>query len=501
MAVRTMKSLEIEEIDGPSHPPIQLGSKHWILSILQQAKTDDAGVSLILSGTRKDAERIAFEIARSSKHRLISSQSLKLPLLEETHLTKQLNYCMKRGVAFHHAGVPYPLRRAIEDAVRRESVRYLSSTTTLSHGVNLPFGSVILNFDSFEHLKRIQYEQYVGRARVSVVGKPVSVYAVASQPQAATLQTLLTRGLEKVVPSTLSSPVIEEANLDFLQGGRISEKLLINKVRGLLASTASSICSTSKLDVGPRIRSSLDSLSKHGFVVRKRGFVKLTREGMLLRELGLTAKECYEVQKRLASSGDWTDPIRELLSIACGVGIANEFDYVKSPTRKAQLLMAWIEETPLQDILSLTYGKPIRDADIQRLAHDTAQELRTVGQIAEHMRFHRIVTLCRSLARRLRYGVKADLGETDIIEVEHITRPVARSLYLAGFRSTFDIYDSEPDRIATSTKLPLGYIEPVCDAVGKKKDDLTWIRTYRRRKRHSCSEPLRVIATIPTKSS
>jgi helicase len=492
VVTRSPKSLVIDEIDGPSHSEIRIGRRHWALSILQQMTSDEAGVSLVLSGSRVEAERIAIEVARSNKSRWRSSYLLKFPRIEETNLTRQLNYCLSHGVAFHHAGVPHSLRRAIEDAVRGRSVRVLSATTTLSHGVNLPFASVILNFDSFVHLKRIQYEQFVGRARVSIVGKPVSVYAVTSEQQADRLRKMLTQGLERVVPATLSSSIVERAALDFLQEVGVKEERLIKKVDRLLSLTAGSVCVGTRVNLTSRIRASLNRLARLGFVKNKRGFVQLTPEGMLMRELGLSAKETHQVQTRLASSNSWTDPIVELLTVACGLGIVNEFDYIKDPATRAQLLKAWIRETPLQEIISQTPNLSVRDADIQRLAHDTAQELQSVSRIAESMRLPHIVILCRSLARRLRFGVESDLAETDLIQVKHMIRPLARRLYSAGIKSTFAIYHSNPRKIAASIRLHETDIKPICDAVDEKKNEAKWIRAYRKWRRHPGAQHVRV---------
>jgi hypothetical protein len=47
-------------------------------------------------------------------------------------------------VAYHHAGLPTDVLEALEEALRQERLLYLTATTTLTEGVNLPVKSVVL---------------------------------------------------------------------------------------------------------------------------------------------------------------------------------------------------------------------------------------------------------------------------------------------------------------------------------------------------------------------
>ena len=47
-------------------------------------------------------------------------------------------------VAYHHAGLPTDVLEALEQALREERLLYLTATTTLTEGVNLPVKSVVL---------------------------------------------------------------------------------------------------------------------------------------------------------------------------------------------------------------------------------------------------------------------------------------------------------------------------------------------------------------------
>jgi hypothetical protein len=73
---------------------------------------------------------------------------------------------IRAGVAFHHAGIPFGLRREIEGLVRNRQLRVLCSTTTLAEGVDLPFRSIICPHLYFEGtpMSRPLFQNIAGRA-------------------------------------------------------------------------------------------------------------------------------------------------------------------------------------------------------------------------------------------------------------------------------------------------------------------------------------------------
>lgn len=73
------------------------------------------------------------------------------------------------GVAYHHAGLPAIYRNIIEDAVRRQAVKILVTTSTMEAGVNLPVSTVIfpnplVRIGPYESMTVNQYKNLAGRA-------------------------------------------------------------------------------------------------------------------------------------------------------------------------------------------------------------------------------------------------------------------------------------------------------------------------------------------------
>ncbi len=57
---------------------------------------------------------------------------------------KPLAAMIARGVAYHNASLPAPIKDLIEDAIKVRDLDYIAATTTLAEGVDLPFRSTII---------------------------------------------------------------------------------------------------------------------------------------------------------------------------------------------------------------------------------------------------------------------------------------------------------------------------------------------------------------------
>ena len=57
---------------------------------------------------------------------------------------------LPHGVGFHHAGLPIEVLEALEQAVRDDTLPYLTCTSTLTDGVNLPVRTVIIYDQTYE---------------------------------------------------------------------------------------------------------------------------------------------------------------------------------------------------------------------------------------------------------------------------------------------------------------------------------------------------------------
>jgi superfamily II DNA or RNA helicase len=135
----------------------------------------DGGQVLVFAMTRKRAEEYAAKIAGSllelGDDGRLEEYAREVMEERESPFSERLASLIRRGVAFHHAGLSYHHRRTVEDAFRSRALRVLCSTTTLAAGVNLPARTVIIpEYRKFrgpgyvEELTVMEYKQLSGRA-------------------------------------------------------------------------------------------------------------------------------------------------------------------------------------------------------------------------------------------------------------------------------------------------------------------------------------------------
>jgi hypothetical protein len=108
-----------------------------------------AGPVLVVLSTRVMARQMARAIAarveRSNVTRELAA-FVRARLGDEHPLVPLLPY----RVAYHHAGLPTDVLEALEQALREERLVYLTATTTLTEGVNLPVRTVVLAETRYE---------------------------------------------------------------------------------------------------------------------------------------------------------------------------------------------------------------------------------------------------------------------------------------------------------------------------------------------------------------
>lgn len=198
--------------------------------------------AIVFADSKKSAEKTAEDIARKTTTRSMELDTLALALLRSlpssTTQCKRLAVCVKKGVAFHHAGLVAKQRALIENAFRAGIVKIICSTPTLALGVDLPAFRVII-----KSLKRytgswgmdwipvLEYHQMSGRA-----GRPKfhddfgeSVAVAKSRNEKEEIVERYVYGLPESIESKLAAePVLRMYVLSLIATGfaRSRKKLL-----------------------------------------------------------------------------------------------------------------------------------------------------------------------------------------------------------------------------------------------------------------------------------
>jgi len=138
------------------------------------------GQSLVFAETRvrskalatKAADAISQILEKKEITELAKTSKKILSENEHTELVKTLALLVKKGVAFHHAGLNQKCRETIEAEFRKGTIKLLSSTPTLAAGVNLPARRVVIsNVNRYNAkvganrpISILEYKQLCGRA-------------------------------------------------------------------------------------------------------------------------------------------------------------------------------------------------------------------------------------------------------------------------------------------------------------------------------------------------
>lgn len=102
-----------------------------------------AGSVLVVTSTRDQAQRIAKSLAEVGGEHPALSATVDF-VRGQLGADHPLVAALESGVGFHHAGLPTEVQEALEQAVRDDILPFLTCTSTLTDGVNLPVRTVVI---------------------------------------------------------------------------------------------------------------------------------------------------------------------------------------------------------------------------------------------------------------------------------------------------------------------------------------------------------------------
>ena len=140
----------------------------------------NGGQSLLFAETRTRSSSLATKAADAISKSLKKSDKIELEKIskkllennEHTELLKTLAALIKKGVAFHHAGLNPNCRQTVESEFRNGNIKLLAATPTLAAGVNLPARRVVISsinrynsrYGANKPISVLEYKQLCGRA-------------------------------------------------------------------------------------------------------------------------------------------------------------------------------------------------------------------------------------------------------------------------------------------------------------------------------------------------
>ena len=455
--------------------PIDLG----VQSVLQ------GGQSLVFAETRTRSKSLATKAAdvisqileKNDIKELEKTSKKIMSQNEHTELVKTLALLVKKGVAFHHAGLNQNCRQTIETEFRKGTIKLLSSTPTLAAGVNLPARRVVISSVNRYNAKVganrpisiLEYKQLCGRAgrpQYDKYGESIIVgngntedlidYYINGEPEPIVSKITDDKSLRTHILSVIvTHPGIKKEEIleFFLQtlGGLQSRKptikfaidislrflssqfLIVKKGERYAATEFGK--KTSMLYIDPLtatyFRDAIENVSqkrKHSF-----GFLHLISNcEEFFPKFSLRNKD-YESTSMLIenNSSELLEPI-------------SEYDC----SRSLLALHAWITES---SELNLSDSLAIESGDMHRMAETANWLTYCLREISKHVERADLLEELDNLRRRIVYGIREEL--LDLVKVKGIGRVRARILYKNGIKNLEDLSKIPTNKLAEIDKI------------------------------------------------
>ena len=445
----------------------------------------EGGQSLVFAETRnrskslatKAADAISQILEKKDLEELEKTSKKILSENEHTELIKTLAFLVKKGVAFHHAGLNQNCRQTIETEFRKGTIKLLSSTPTLAAGVNLPARRVVISSINRYNAKVganrpisiLEYKQLCGRAgrpQYDDYGEAIIVgngntedlidYYINGEPEPIISKitddkSLRTHILSVVVthPGIKKDEILEfflqtlgglqsrkptikfaiDISLRFLS----SEYLLIKKGERYAATEFGK--KTSMLYIDPLtatyFRDAIENVSqdrKHTF-----GFLHLISNCEEFYPKFSLRKKDYESASLLIENN--SSELLEQIS---------EYDC----SRSLLALHAWITES---SELSLSDNFGVESGDMHRMAETANWLSYCLREISKHVERADLLEELGNLRKRIVYGIREELLE--LVRIKGIGRIRARILYKHRIKNLDDLAKIPVNKLAEIDKI------------------------------------------------
>ncbi len=446
---------------------------------------DENGEVLIFAPTRRSAVSWARRLSKyvpshceKSERKLCKALAEKLLTAENNIVTRQLAELVAKGVAFHHAGLSYGVRKLIEEGFRKSIIRVVVATPTLAAGVNLPARRVIIadykrynvELGFYERISVMEYKQMAGRAgrpQYDEYGESVLI-AKTLEERDFLWEVYVDASPERVTSKLASEPVLRAHLLATVASGYANT---INDVTRVFSSTLFAH-QFGLFGLETSLREALRFLRENGMIVEKEGGLVATELGKRVSSLYIDPRSAAIIVKGLRSkprsvlaylhlitatpdmpklylrrkeSEKYEELAEELEGELLLEPPSNPYDYefFLAELKTALLLYDWIEEKT-EDELIEKYG--VGPGDIYTLTQTAEWLAYAASEIAATLGYMEHYTPLRTLRARIKHGVKEELLE--LVSIRGIGRVRARALYNSGIKTLRDLLEVSIEELA-----------------------------------------------------
>lgn len=432
--------------------------------IVEECVLKGEGV-LIFESTRKNAESLALKLSDISA-KVCDCRDLTEEILDENdgEMSRKLAECVRKGSAFHHAGLLSGQRKIVENAFRKGRIKILVSTPTLAAGVNLPAKRVIIKslyrYDGYSRkIKVSEFKQMAGRAGrpgMDEVGEAIVV--VSKKDREVAIEKFINGEAEKVISKLAVESklrfhclsLICDGLSDFKEIKEFFDATLFAKQSDFpefeIIRVINQLENWEMIKVGEKIfPTKLGSLVSRLYIDPMTGFIfyDCTRRFDELSEIATLHVICRTPDMEKLSvrrNDDWIEDLafkhrEELTYFPSQYSV--DYDWFLSEFKTALCIYDWINEV---DENKICEKFSIAPGDLRRLCETAEWLAHAFARIASEFgkKFPNLET-------RIRYGVKEELLE--LVSIRNIGRVRARKLYNSGIKTRRDIL-ANPQKVA-----------------------------------------------------
>lgn len=426
------------------------------------AKASDAILNLLKQSEREELEKISKKILEHNEH---------------TELVKTLSELVKKGVAFHHAGLNPNCRQTVETEFRNGRIKLLAATPTLAAGVNLPARRVIISsisrYNSHVGANRpisvLEYKQLCGRAgrpqyddygEAIIVGnyngRELIDYYVNGEPEPIISKITDDKSLRTHVLSLIvTSPGIKKDEiLDFflqtlggLQSSKPTIKFGIDIATKFLLTENFIIKKGERFvgtDFGKKVsKLYIDPLTATYF----RDSLNLITEGKK-HTLGILhlISNCEEFFPKFALRNKDYEALTVILENNSSELIQPISEYDCS--RSLMAMQSWITES---SEISLSDNLKIESGDMHRMVQTAEWLIYCLRELAKQAGKAELLEELDVLRKRVIYGIREEL--IDLVKIKGIGRIRARKLYNHGVKTLDDLSKIPVKKLAEIDKI------------------------------------------------
>lgn len=459
--------------------------------------------ALVFVNTKRGAEKAAEDIASKIKideskaeerKRKENLEQLSYDILNAlprpTTQCERLAKCVKKGIAFHHAGLTQKQKSLIEDAFRQNIIPIICCTPTLAAGLDLPAFRAILKdlrrygLRGLSWIPVLEYEQMAGRCGRPKYDKYGEAIAIAStEKEKENLTEMYVNGeVEEIYSKLAVEPVLRTYVLSLIASEFVRnedelfaffektfwayqfkdmkelEKIILKMISlldgfGFIRTESSekdfvpaAKMKKGKLEatiIGKRVAQLyIDPLTANSIIsaleksssasISNFSFLHLISTCLELRPLlRVKSSEYQEISERLSEHGsEFIVPEPSMYD--------SDYEYFLSSVKTALFFEEWCNEKDEEELLEKYNTRP---GEIRVKLELADWLLYAAEELARLVKKQLIIKEIMKTRMRLKYGVKEEL--LALLKLEGIGRVRARKLYNNRIKDMKDVKDAD----------------------------------------------------------